>query len=121
LSAEPAIHTPCSESKFVEAALKFCYVVANDQVTGSIGKHSVTEVPASFVKTRECFWPNDPVDRDPTLLLKTANGKVKVVCELVSDGLDVPAQVGQPGTYFRDRRTGVAVTQDHGEGALPYR
>jgi hypothetical protein len=121
LSAEPAIHTPCSEAEFVESALKFGHVVTNDQVTGSIGKHSVTELPARFIESSECFWPNNAVDRDPTLLLKTANGKVKVVCEHVTDGLDVPSQVGQPGTYLRDRRTGVAVTQDHGEGALPYR
>jgi hypothetical protein len=35
--------------------------------------------------------------------------------------LDVPAQVSQPGTHFRDGRSGVAVTQDHSGRALPYR
>ena len=121
LPAESPVHTSRRKPQFVEPTLQLGYVVADDQVSGPIGQNSITELPSSLIKSRECLGADDSVDGDSALLLESAYGKVEVVGENLSDRRDVPAQVGQPGTHFRDGRTGVAVTQDHGEGALPYR
>jgi hypothetical protein len=121
LWTEPSIRTPRRKSEFVKPPLQLANIVTDDHVTGPVGQHSVAKLPARFVESRKGFRPDYAVDRDSAFLLESTNCKIKVVGECISRGLDVPAQVGQPGTYFRDGRTGVAVTQDHGGGAQPYR
>jgi len=121
LPSETTINPSGCKAKFIQSALQFGDIVADHEMTGYECEHSVTELPACLIQSGKGFRPNDSVNSDTALLLKSANGLIEVVVKKITLWLDVPAQVGQPGTHFRDGRSGVAVTQDHSGRALPYR